>query len=77
MCATTCTEFGGKNLISIKPRPWEPRRKDHQKSGKKSSGPFAGARGEEEEFGPAVVKSLSPGGKAFSTKIRCSDGTQL
>jgi hypothetical protein len=45
--------------------------------GKKDSGPLAGARGEEEEIGPATVKSRSPGGKVLLTKIRRSGGTHL
>jgi hypothetical protein len=41
----------------------------------KISGPSRGARSEEEEVGPATVRSRGPGGKALSTKIRCSGGT--
>ena len=44
---------------------------------RKNSGPLTGARSEEEEIGPALVRSRHPGGKALSTKIRCSGGTQL
>jgi hypothetical protein len=43
----------------------------------KDSGPLTGARSEEEEVGPAPVKSRRPGGKVLLTKIRRCSGTQL
>jgi hypothetical protein len=43
----------------------------------KDSGPLTGARSEEEEVGPAPVKSRSPGGKVLLTKIRRCSGTHL
>jgi hypothetical protein len=43
----------------------------------KDSGPLTGARIEEEEVGPATVKSRRPGGKVLLTKIQRCSGTQV